>query len=281
MSKRIKIAILAVVMALSVVMVSSCGILNFEGLGDEFGDFLSEMFGEFDDFDTDTPSTNVTVNGNFTYEDIPEYKGEAYVSVNNSTPFFEDQDKTTHVFETYSKLDSLGRCGVAYANICKELMPTEERGDIGSVKPSGWNQATYSFVDGRYLYNRCHLIGFQLAGENANPLNLITGTRYLNIDGMLPFENLVDDYVDETNHHVLYRVTPIYKGNELVCRGVLMEGFSVEDNGEGVCFCVFAYNVQPGVIIDYSDGSSRVDNSSAKAYSEITIVCIHISREFV
>ena len=278
MSKRIKIAILAVIMALSVVVMSSCGLIDFDEFGDEFGDYLSELFG---DYESKEPSTNITVDGNFTYKDIPEYTGEAYVSVNNSVPFFEDQDKTTRVFETYSQLDSLGRCGVAYANICKELMPTEERGDIGSVKPSGWNQAKYDFVDGKYLYNRCHLIGFQLAGENANPLNLITGTRYLNIDGMLPFENLVDDYVDETLNHVLYRVTPIYNGNELVCRGVLMEGFSVEDNGDGVCFCVFAYNVQPGVSINYADGSSKLDSSSAKAYTEITIICVQITKEFV
>jgi DNA-entry nuclease len=148
---------------------------------------------------------------------------------------------------------------VAYANICKELMPTEERGDIGHVKPSGWQSVKYDHVDGKYLYNRSHLIGFQLAGENDNKLNLITGTRYFNVTGMLPFENLIDDYVDETENHVIYRVTPVYDGDNLVANGVLMEAWSVEDDGEGVCFCVFVPNVQPGVIIDYETGESRAE----------------------
>lgn len=199
----------------------------------------------------------------FTLSQIPEFSGDAYVVVNNGIPYFEASEITTSVFETYSELDALDRCGVAYANICKELMPTEDREKIGSVKPSGWtyngksNNNKYDFVDGKYIYNRCHLIGFQLAGENANKKNLITGTRYLNIEGMLPFENMVADYVKETNNHVLYRVTPIYKDNELAARGVLMEGYSVEDNGRGVKFCVFAYNVQPGVIINYSTGQNQ------------------------
>ena len=255
---------------------SSCSIFN--DIKNEIQDFVSDLMGDDSTTETNSP-VNVVVNGNFTYEDIPEYAGEAYVSVNDSIPFFSDEDKNTNVFETYSKLDSLGRCGVAYANICKELMPTDDREDIGNVTPSGWKQVKYDFISGKYLYNRCHLIGFQLAGENANPLNLITGTRYLNIDGMLPFENLVDDYVDETNNHVLYRVTPIFKGNELVCRGVLMEGFSVEDNGESICFCVFAYNVEPGVIINYADGSSQLDKS--KTQSDITVLFVCVRREFV
>ena len=275
MSRKIKISILALLVAFSVVLMSSCSIFN--DIKNEIQDFVSDLMGDDSTTETNSP-VNVVVNGNFTYEDIPEYAGEAYVSVNDSIPFFSDEDKNTNVFETYSKLDSLGRCGVAYANICKELMPTDDREDIGSVTPSGWKQVKYDFISGKYLYNRCHLIGFQLAGENANPLNLITGTRYLNIDGMLPFENLVDDYVDETNNHVLYRVTPIFKGNELVCRGVLMEGFSVEDNGESICFCVFAYNVEPGVIINYADGSSQLDKS--KTQSDITVLFVCVRREF-
>ena len=275
MSRKIKISILALLVAFSVVLMSSCSIFN--DIKNEIQDFVSDLMGDDSTTETNVP-VNVVVNGNFTYEDIPEYSGEAYVSVNDSIPFFSEEDKNTNVFETYSKLDSLGRCGVAYANICKELMPTDDREDIGSVTPSGWKQVKYDFISGKYLYNRCHLIGFQLAGENANPLNLITGTRYLNIDGMLPFENLVDDYVDETNNHVLYRVTPIFKGNELVCRGVLMEGFSVEDNGESICFCVFAYNVEPGVIINYADGSSQLDKS--KTQSDITVLFVCVRREF-
>jgi len=275
MSRKIKISILALLVAFSVVLMSSCSIFN--DIKNEIKDFVSDIMGDDSTTETNAP-VYVVVNGNFTYEDIPAYTGEAYVSVNDSVPFFTDDEKNTNVFETYSKLDSLGRCGVAYANICKELMPTDDREDIGNVTPSGWKQVKYDFISGKYLYNRCHLIGFQLAGENANPLNLITGTRYLNIDGMLPFENLVDDYVDETNNHVLYRVTPIFKGNELVCRGVLMEGFSVEDNGESICFCVFAYNVEPGVIINYADGSSQLDKS--KTQSDITVLFVCVRREF-
>lgn len=188
---------------------------------------------------------------------LPAYAGEAYVALHDNQPYFSEEERqSTEPFENYSPLDSLGRCGVAWANICPELMPTEERGEIGQVKPSGWHTVKYDWVDGKYLYNRCHLIGFQLAGENANEQNLITGTRYLNIEGMLPFENLVADYVQETGNHVLYRVTPVFEGDNLVASGVLMEGWSVEDGGQGVCFCVYAYNVQPGVEIDYATGES-------------------------
>ncbi len=156
-------------------------------------------------------------------------------------------------------MDSLGRCGVTYACIDQDLMPTEKRGSIGMVKPTGWHTVRYDdLADGKYLYNRCHLIGYQLTGENANTSNLITGTRYLNIEGMLPFENMVADYIDETGNHVMYRVTPIFEGNNLVANGVLMEGYSVEDNGDGICFCVYAYNVQPGIEIDYATGESKL-----------------------
>ncbi len=193
--------------------------------------------------------------------DIPEYSGSPYVVINDNIPYFSDSDKTrTDAFENYSALDSKGRCGVAYANICKELMPTEERGAIGSVKPTGWHTVKYDIVDGKYLYNRCHLIGYQLAAENANEKNLITGTRYLNVDGMLPFENMVADYVKESSNHVLYRVTPVFEGDNLLAAGVLMEAYSVEDQGSGVLFNVFCYNVQPGVTIDYASGDSELNN---------------------
>ncbi len=187
---------------------------------------------------------------------IPAYDKSPYVVINNNEPFFNTNDFTKESFEQYSELDSLGRCGVAFSNIGKDLMPTEERGNIGSVKPSGWQTAKYDGIDGNYLYNRCHLIGFQLTGENANNKNLITGTRYMNVQGMLPFENMVADYIKETNNHVLFRVTPIFKEDNLLASGVLMEAYSVEDNGEGVKFCVYCYNVQPGIEINYSNGES-------------------------
>ncbi len=189
-------------------------------------------------------------------EDIPAYSGEPYVILDDNWPDFDAEDLTTEPFELYSELDYLGRCGVAYANICLEIMPTEPREEIGQVKPSGWHTAKYECVEGKYLYNRCHLIGYQLAGENANKQNLITGTRYMNVDGMLPFENMVDSYVEETGNHVLYRVTPIFDGGNLVASGVQMEALSVEDEGEGLCFNVYIYNVQPGVSIDYATGDS-------------------------
>ncbi len=203
-------------------------------------------------------------------DNIPAFNGKAYVSVNGGIPFFEAADYTTNPFETYAPLDALGRCGVAYANICRELMPTEEREPIGQVKPSGWQTAKYDFIDGKYLYNRCHLIGFQLAGENANEKNLITGTRYLNIQGMLPFENMIADYVKETDNHVLFRVTPVYTGNNLLANGVLMEAYSVEDRGEGILFCVYAYNVQPGVSINYANGDNRPAADGEGSYTEET-----------
>ena len=192
-------------------------------------------------------------------EDIPAYSGQAYVAVNGNEPFFTQEDLTTTSYETYAPLDGLGRCGPAEACVGQDLMPTEPRGRISSVKPTGWQVSKYDFVDGKYLYNRCHLIGYQLTAENANKQNLITGTRYLNVTGMLPFENLVADYVRETGNHVLYRVTPIFDGTDLVARGVLMEAWSVEDKGEGVCFNVYCYNVQPGVIIDYSTGANQLE----------------------
>ena len=204
-----------------------------------------------------TTSTAMSVS----LSDIPAYSGSPYVAVNNNVPFFTNNEMKTTAFENYSSLDTLGRCGVAYANVCTEIMPTEERGTIGQVKPSGWHTVKYDIVSGKYLYNRCHLIGYQLSAENANTKNLITGTRYLNTEGMLPFENMVADYVKETDQHVMYRVTPVFEGDNLLAAGVLMEGKSVEDNGEGVLFCVFAYNVQPGVSIDYATGESSADGT--------------------
>ena len=190
--------------------------------------------------------------------EIEGYSGVPYAAIGDNVPDFLPEDMTQQSFEHYSKLDGLGRCGTAYANVGEDIMPKEERGNIGQVKPSGWQTVKYDIVDGKYLYNRCHLIGYQLTGENANVENLITGTRYLNVEGMLPFENMVADYVKETHAHVLYRVTPVFEENELVARGVRMEGWSVEDQGEGICFDVFAYNVQPGIEIDYATGESTL-----------------------
>jgi DNA-entry nuclease len=199
---------------------------------------------------------------------VPEYTSAAYATVNGNVPFFTEDDLTTEPFEDYSELDDLGRCQVAFANICKELMPTEERGEIGQIRPTGWHTVKYNgCVEGNYLYNRCHLIGYQLAGENANEKNLITGTRYLNVEGMLPFENEVADYIDDNpENHVLYRVTPIFTGDDLLADGVLMEAYSVEDGGAGVEFCVFCYNVQPGILIDYETGESSLDENYVGEY---------------
>ncbi len=207
-----------------------------------------------------TPDNNID-NGleNIEYvslSDVPEYIGKPYVYINNNIPFFNESDLTTTSYEKYSSLDSLGRCGVAIASIGKDIMPTEERGTIGSVKPTGWHTVRYQGIDGNYLYNRCHLIGYQLSGENANEKNLITGTRYLNVEGMLPFENMVAEYVEETNNHVLYRVTPIFEGDNLLASGVLIEAKSVEDNGKGIQFNVYCYNIQPGIEINYKTGES-------------------------
>lgn len=198
-------------------------------------------------------------------ETLPAYSGSPWTEVGGSQPDFDTSQLDGSSFETYSPLDALGRCGAAYACVGRDLMPTEDRGAIGQVKPSGWQLAKYDCVDGKYLYNRCHLIGYQLTGENANEQNLITGTRYLNIEGMLPFENQVASYVRETGNHVLYRVTPDFQGTELVARGVWMEALSLEDGGEGVCFSVYAYNVQPGVTIDYSTGESHLTEADTAA----------------
>lgn len=195
-------------------------------------------------------------------EEIPAFKGQPYTVLDSNIPDFTDEEKSAAPYEFYSELDALNRCGYVMACIDRSLMPTEERGAIGQVKPSGWQTVKYDIVDGKYLYNRCHLIGFQLTGENANPRNLITGTRYLNIEGMLPFENMVADYIKETGNKVLYRVTPDFQGEERLARGVILEGWSVEDQGAGICFKVYAYNIQPGIIIDYQTGESRLDETA-------------------
>ena len=196
----------------------------------------------------------------FDYDCIPEYSGLPAIELNNNVPLFEETEKIVGEFEYYSELDDLGRCGVAYANLSKDTMPNSERGPMGSLKPSGWHTVKYNdLIDGNYLYNRCHLIGYQLAGENDNMKNLMTGTRYLNIQGMLPFENTVSGYIESTGNHVLYRVTPIFGDKNLVAYGVTVEGYSIEDNGVGICFFAYLYNVQPGIIIDYLSGDSYRD----------------------
>ena len=219
---------------------------------------------------TDTPTGEGT--STFSLREIPAYSGTPYTEVNDNKPYFTEADLTTQSFEIYSELDSLGRCGVAYANVGQDLMPTEPRGEIGAVKPTGWHLVKYDNVDGKYLYNRCHLIAYMLAAENANPQNLITGTRYLNTQGMLPFETKVCDYIKNTGNHVLYRVTPIFDGDNLLADGVLMEAYSVEDVGEGIQFCVFAYNVQPGIGIDYATGDNWAESNAASQEAAAPIV---------
>lgn len=265
--------LIAIVTALIVVACGLAGLLRDKIGNDNPIDITGASTG-ITDSTTETDEKDITTSITSSTSDsvIPDYKGKAYVTLNNNMPQFEDFDNTT-VFETYSELDSLGRCGVAYANICRELMPTDDREEIGNVKPSGWiyngksNNLKYDFVDGKYIYNRCHLIGFQLAGENANEKNLITGTRYLNIEGMLPFENMVADHVKEEGGHVLYRVSPIYNDNELVCRGVQIEAYSVEDDGKDICFNVFCFNVQPGVEINYQTGQNWTSSTASATTS--------------
>ena len=190
-------------------------------------------------------------------QEIPKWNGKPFVVLNDNIPQFSEEMLALKEAEVYSELDKLGRCGPAYAVITRKTMPTEPRGKIGMVKPTGWQTVRYDdLIKDRYLYNRCHLIGFQLAGENANPKNLITGTRYLNVEGMLPFENMVTEYVKKTGNPVLYRVVPVFHGDELVARGVTMEGYSMKDKGKSICFNVFIPNVQPGIVINYNSGKS-------------------------
>ena len=209
-----------------------------------------------------TQENATTIAETFDFAAVPAYDGKAYVAVNDNVPFFTEEELSSASYETYGELDPLGRCTVCVASVGQDLMPAEERGNIGEVKPTGWHTVKYDFVDGKYLYNRCHLIAYQLTGENANEKNLITGTRYLNVEGMLPFENMVADYVKETGNHVLYRVTPIFTGDDLVADGVEMEALSMEDDGEGISFHIFAYNNQPGISINYATGDSTLSESS-------------------
>ena len=187
---------------------------------------------------------------------VPEYSGNPYVEINQNQPLFREDEMVTDPFECYSELDELGRCGAAYVNVCREIMPEGERGDIGNIRPTGWKNRTYKFIENEFVYHRCHLAAYELTGENDNAKNLITGTQYLNFYGMLPFENMVANYVYGSGNHVLYRVTPIFHGNDLLASGVEMEAKSVEDNGAGICFHVYVYNVQPGIVIDYRTGEN-------------------------
>lgn len=233
-------------------------LVAFSGCGGSL--FNGDIFLEIDEIITDEHTVDVV-----SLDDIPVYSGSPYIAINDNQPLFSEDDYTTEAFEEYAELDYLGRCGVTFACVGIEIMPTEKRGDIGMVKPTGWVTSKYDFVDGRYLYNRCHLIGYQLTGENANTSNLITGTRYMNTEGMLPFENMIADYVKETENHVLYRVTPIFDGENLVASGVQMEAWSVEDDGDGICFNVYCYNVQPGVVIDYATGENWLDEKATES----------------
>ena len=211
-----------------------------------------------------TQQTGADTGAALTAADIPEYTGKPHVVIGDNKPRFSDEELTVSDYEDYSELDEFGRCGAAQACVGIDLMPTGKRGEIGMIRPSGWHTVKYDVVDGNYLYNRCHLIAYQLSGENANEKNLITGTRYMNVTGMLPFEEQVGDYVRETDNHVMYRVTPVYDGDDLVARGVEMEGYSVEDEGAGICFHVFVYNVQPGIGIDYATGDSWLSEETAQ-----------------
>lgn len=241
MKRRVSFSLIALLLAM-LMMLCSCDI-NLSDINIPGGDVQTEQPGNIEQPNDDS---NIS------------FTGVAYTEQNGNIPVFSDAEKTTTTYEKYADLDSLGRCGVALAVLGRETMPAkdEDRGSISNVYPSGWVQAKYDIVDGKYLYNRSHMIGWQLSAENDNEKNLITGTRYFNVEGMLPFENMVADYIRETNNHVAYRVTPVYEGNNLVCSGVIMEAWSIEDNGDGICFNVLVHNVQPGVQINYATGES-------------------------
>ena len=243
--------------ALLLLMIASIGIAGcaevteYTNQVQKYGSKLSQYQSEVEELRVEVPSYGSTT-------ELPPYDGNIFVVIDDNIPSFGEEEITDVAYEVYSDLDFLGRCGPAEACVGQEIMPTEERGSIGQIKPTGWHTVKYDCVDGNYLYNRCHLLGYQLTGENSNEKNLITGTRYLNATEMLPFENMVAEYVKETNHHVMYRVTPVFEGDNLLATGVEMEAYSVEDEGEGVSFHVFCYNVQPGVEIDYATGESRL-----------------------
>lgn len=263
-----KTGLIAITMAM--VLLAGCGSASGDGTGGDAGQkvaqsSVSRQSNVSQNKKSENKKTKIesedktTESATFDPADIDLSSSKSYAEVNDNIPYFTEEDMTTEAFETYSDLDDLGRCGVAYANICKDIMPKEERGAIGQVRPSGWHTVKYpDYIKDRYLYNRCHLIAYCLAGENANEKNLITGTRYMNVEGMLPFEEKVADYVKRTDNHVLYRVTPIFEGDNLVASGVLMEAKSVEDDGKGIQFCVYCYNIQPGIVINYATGESSV-----------------------
>lgn len=269
--------------AILLAALSSCGLLNMEPENNlpvipiappttsfpTLPDRVETTVAETEDGESSTESetTEIPSFDGLDLSSLPAYTGSPYAVINGNKPVFDEDELTVKAYETYSPLDALGRCGEALASCGREIMPAadEERGSISSVYPSGWVQAQYDCVSGKYLYNRSHLIGWQLSAENANNKNLITGTRYMNTEGMLPFENMVADYIRETGNHVAYRVTPVYNGNELVCRGVQIEAYSIEDEGEGICFNVYCYNVQPGVIIEYATGRSYADGTEPEA----------------
>lgn len=235
-------------------------------------------------FKTEAQNGSAAYSAEFNISAVPEYSKKPYAEINGNVPFFKTEEISIFSFESYAPLDSLGRCGECIASVGVDLMPTEKRGEIGSVKPSGWHTVRYDgIVEGKYLYNRCHLIGYQLSGENANERNLITGTRYMNTEGMLPFENKVSEYVKKTKNHVMYRSTPVFEGENLLAKGVLLEALSVEDNGKGLKFCVFCYNVQPGINIDYLTGESKkagAEEEKSEEKGETTFVINKNTKKF-
>ena len=244
MGRKSKTSLNKLIIALGITVI--LGIASYFGI--EIEEYINDISNKY----------KISYTTSFDLNTIPQFKDEPYVVLNDNQPEFTEQDFTKEAFEEYSELDYLGRCGPAFAKVGIDTMPTEERGEIGGVKPSGWKTIKYDIVDGKYLYNRCHLIGYQLTGENANEKNLITGTRYMNVEGMLPFENMVAEYIRETENHVLYRVTPIFEGENLVASGVQIEAKSLEDNGEAICFNVYIYNAKPGIKINYANGNSSL-----------------------
>ncbi len=242
--RKYKKILIELIITLSIAMV--CAIASYFGI--ELEEYINDVSNKY----------KISYTTSFDLSSIPEFTNQSYVVLNDNKPEFKEEDFNKTTLEEYSQLDYLGRCGPAFAKVGTETMPTEERGEIGQVKPSGWKTVKYNSIDGKYLYNRCHLIGYQLTGENANERNLITGTRYMNVEGMLPFENMVAEYIRETNNHVMYRVTPIFEGDNLLSSGLQIEAKSVEDNGEGICFNVYVYNNQPGIEINYSNGDSEL-----------------------
>lgn len=258
-----KILVIFLCLAITVLALLFCSDNSKKPITEQSSSTISTSVDNLSTTEQAQPTTNASNDLPFELSDIPRYSGSPFCEVNNNKPFFQSDELTTDSFRHFSELDSLGRCGVAFACIGTDSLPTEKRGAIGMVKPSGWHTVRYDdLISDKYLYNRCHLIAYELSGENANEKNLITGTRYMNIEGMLPFENKVHDYVENTGNHVLYRSTPIFEGNNLIANGVLLEGLSVEDNGNDISFCVYCYNVQPGIDIDYATGNSKASENN-------------------